>query len=115
MSRDEAFAALSVRGATRAVVQFSGGNDEGGPDLVRLFAGQRVLGELTCARANHPTPGEIADEELADGLSEPIYDQYGSFAGDYEVNGEVIWDLSDRTVLMVKAERAEWEHIEEHL
>jgi hypothetical protein len=115
-SREQVFEQLIARGATRAIVEFSGGNDEGGPDRVRLLGAQGELPELTiCASFKDPTPEETADEALTEGLSQPIYDQYGTFAGDFEVTGELIWDLDNRTVEMVKDEREHWEHTEEYL
>ena len=39
-------AAIIGRGATKAVVTFSGGNDEGGADSIRLFDGDTKVTEL---------------------------------------------------------------------
>jgi hypothetical protein len=116
LSRDDVFSELARVGAIRAVVEFSGGNDEGGPDRVRLFTADGELTDLTvCAQPNEPTPQEAAEEKLADALSEPIYDRYHTFAGDFEVAGELIWDVIDRTVQMVKDEREDWDHSEEYV
>ena len=116
MTRQQVFAALSSRGASRAVVEFSGGNDEGGPDAITLFAGQDPL----CTLPAWPPGGEVtatekADAELADALSDPVFEQYGTFAGDFDVTGEVIWDVQERTVQMIRDERSDYEHSEAYL
>jgi len=112
MSRPEVFAGLASRGADRAVVQFSGGNDEGGPDSIALYKGEEEI----CALSTWPSREEVedapADARLVDALSEPVFQEYGTFAGDFDVTGEVIWDVAERTVRMVKDERADYEHSE---
>lgn len=114
LTREQAFEQLIARGADRAVVQFSGGNDEGGPDHIRLFAGERELPELAVyVSARNPSAAEQAEETLSDVLSRPIYERYGTFAGDFEVAGELTWDVQQRTVLMNREEREEWAHSEE--
>ncbi len=114
MSRTEVFAALASLGADVAVVLFSGGNDEGGPDSITLYRGEEELYALPTWHGG----GELvagADPELPDALSEPVFDAYGSFAGDFDVCGEVIWELKGEKVKIVKNERADYEHSEEYL
>jgi hypothetical protein len=114
MSRSAVFAALKSRGADRAVVAFSGGGDEGGPDSITLYTGEQELSTL-------PTwPGTSKDAvdtdiELADALSDPISKEYGSFAGDFDVTGEVIWQTEGETVKLTKDERANYEHSEDYV
>lgn len=90
MTREQVFNALQQRDVTRAVVEFSGGNDEGGADAIYLI--------------NDTTGGRIEiDEDYEDfgpALAEPIYRRYHSFAGDFFVSGEVEWRVADRTVIM---------------
>jgi hypothetical protein len=113
LDRPGVFAALKRLGADRAVVQFSGGNDEGGPDSITLLTGENVLRTL-------PTWWQGGEEDaqliaLSDALSAPVFEAYGTFAGDFEVSGEVIWDVAGRTVQMIRDERSEFEHFEELL
>jgi hypothetical protein len=113
LDRAGAFAALVRLQADRAVVEFSGGNDEGGPDSIAVFKGDQTVRTL-------PTwwqPGD-ADEHLgvlSDALSAPVFEIYGTFAGDFEVSGEVIWDVHTRTVQMIRDERSDYEHSEDYL
>ncbi len=116
MTRKQVFAALVSRGASRAVVQFSGGNDEGGPDSITLFTREEALGTLpTWPSGRESTAAEKADLELADALSAPVFEEYGTFAGDFDVTGEVIWDAGTQTVQMIRDERSEYEHSEAYL
>jgi hypothetical protein len=113
LDRSGAFQALARLGADRAVVEFSGGNDEGGADAITLFRREDVLRTL-------PTAWQGSDPEkhlvpLSDALSDPVFEAYGTFAGDFDVTGEVIWDVPAKTVQMVRDERSEYEHIEESL
>ena len=113
LDRAGAFAALQRLGADRAVVEFSGGNDEGGPDTITLFKGEETLRTL-------PTWWQAgdADEELvplSDTLSDPVFEVYGTFAGDFDVTGEVLWDVAAQTVEMIRHERSGYEHFEELL
>ena len=40
-------------------------------------------------------------DELAYALEAPVWDRFGSFAGQPSVRGEVIWTGADRTVVIV--------------
>ena len=55
------------------------------------------------------------DAELADALSDPVFKEYGGFAGDFDVTGEVIWETEGETVKLAKDERANYEHSETYL
>jgi hypothetical protein len=117
MTRPEVFAELASRGADRAVVEFSGGNDEGGPDSITLYKGESGVGGLSASAyaGADSTAEERADAELVASLSQPIYDAYGGFDGDFDVNGEVIWDAEEKTVQMIRDERSDYEHSEDYL
>jgi len=117
MTRAVVFDALKSRGADRAVVAFSGGGDEGGPDSITLFIGEEELSTLSLLGHNGETSKDAVDtdEELVDALSEPIFDEYHGFAGDFDVMGEVVWEIDGNTVKMVKDERASYEHSEAYL
>ncbi|RDJ34924.1 MAG: hypothetical protein DWQ19_08805 [Crenarchaeota archaeon] len=101
MNRQEAFEELVRRGMAEAKVEFSGGGDEGGVDNVIL----------TDDKGNHheisPYQCDSKDEEFIEALSEPIDNEYGSFAGEFQVSGCVIWNVADKKVRMQKAE-TEW-------
>ena len=113
MTKEQVFAELASRGADRAVVEFSGGNDEGGPDSITLHHGETTLCTLSAwPCAQDATDGEAADVRLADALSAPVFDVYHTFAGDFDVTGEVIWNVEDATVRMIRDERADYEHSE---
>jgi hypothetical protein len=67
----------------RAVLlTFSGGNDSGGVDEVRVLM------------TNGVEPVELGPK-LRDSLADPLYAEFGSFAGEYSVEGNLLWDLSD--------------------
>jgi hypothetical protein len=115
MTRQHIFADLASRGADRAVLRFSGGNDEGGPDTITLYKGEDRVGALSpSAYAGvDSTASQKAEAALVAWLSQPIYDQYGGFDGDFDVYGELIWDVTERTVQIVGEERSEYSHFEE--
>jgi hypothetical protein len=52
---------------------------------------------------------------LADALSDPVFEAYGTFAGDFDVTGDVIWDVEEKTVQMIRDERSDYEHSEDYL
>jgi hypothetical protein len=117
LDRAGVFEALERLGADRAVVEFTGGNDEGGPDSITLYNAQNNAGELSpLAYASiESTAAQRAEAELVAFLGQPIYDQYGGFDGDFDVYGELVWDVRAKTVQMIRYERSEYEHIEEWL
>jgi hypothetical protein len=116
MTRAEVFAELVRRGADRALVEFSGGNDEGGPDAITLCTGEAPVCTLCLWPCeSDPTAEQLADARLADALSDPVFEIYGTFAGDFDVSGEVIWNVGDTTVQMIRDERSDYEHSEDYL
>jgi hypothetical protein len=40
-------------------------------------------------------------DELTFALEAPVWDRYGTFAGQPAIRGDVIWTLADRTVVIV--------------
>lgn len=115
VTRAGVFAELASRGADRAVVQFSGGNDEGGPDSITLYKGEAEMRTLLTWPCEEDAASTKADVRLADALSDPVFEEYGTFAGDFDVTGEVIWEVGEKTVQMIRDERADYEHSESYL
>ena len=118
MNRSEAFAELRKRGIAKVVVSFSGGGDEGGCDDITLFnaEGAKVgtlqeeyIGDRWDATLQKwvPMGDRTADGDLADVLCKPVYDKYYTFAGEFHVNGEVVWDVAKGTVNMQGSESVE--------
>jgi len=49
------------------------------------------------------------NDQFHQGLAGPIWEQYGSFAGDFSVNGKLIWDLKTNTIIDEGSEEVrEW-------
>jgi hypothetical protein len=108
VTRYEAFKALAKIGFSKARVSFSGGNDEGFVDGIFLenvdgtpgprweeFSGYRsesVPGSLI--KKCWPATDKTVQEELSEALAAPVYDTFGSFAGEYYVSGEFVWDVA---------------------
>ena len=44
-----------------------------------------------------------------------MFDVYHTFAGDFDVTGEVIWDVQAQTVQMSRDERSDYVHSEDYL
>ena len=84
---------LERRGATIAVVPFSGRAGHGGTTgtitLSRLHGGELTAVERWSGR-----------DELALALDGPVWDRYGQFAGHPRIRGTVTWTLADRCILI---------------
>lgn len=114
ISRSEVFRRLGELGADQGIVEFSGGNDEGAPDSIVLRRGGEAIRELI-SWPEPPHSCTAAEAQLIDALTAPVYEIYGTFAGDFDVTGEVIWDVPARTVQMIRDERSEYEHSEDYV
>jgi hypothetical protein len=79
---------LERRGATVAVVPFSGRAGSGGK-----------VGKIAL-RGRHGDQPFAPDDELAFALAAPIWDRYGSFAGHPALRGSVTWTLTDRRIVI---------------
>jgi hypothetical protein len=114
MDNAEVFRKIRERGAVRAFVEFSGGNDEGGAESIALHDGEgREVGKV---EGGNPggywdpekrrfvevalTPEQRAEAEFAQALEGPVYEEYGTFSGDFSVSGRVTWDAEKGTVKM---------------
>lgn len=127
MSQNEVFDALEKRGVKTAQVHFSGGDDSGSIEYIMLHMPdgttvelpvpnwyyQYSNGKCQVMRSVPKADGSwesvpyvpMPDDELADGLMEPVENRYGSFAGDYSVDGNVMWDVKERKAKFEVTER----------
>lgn len=126
MDKKEVFDLLHDRGIKKVVVSFDGGNDEGGVSSITLEHSDDTTSEMnewypsstydpetrTWKESSPPSK----DEELSKALCKPVYDKYSSFAGEFYVNGEVIWDVVSRKATMSGDEEvSSYEPFEEEL
>jgi hypothetical protein len=84
---------LERRGATIATVPFSGRAGRGGSTDVIVLS-RREGDELVDVERWH------SRDELAHALEAPVWDRYGTFAGQPSVRGSVIWTVDDRRVVI---------------
>ncbi len=136
--KNQAFDNLRQLGIVTVTIEFSGGNDEGGPDSVVALnaAGDEVdlsrsdayehgewnpttkswkkVGWVMREGAGQrpATAAEIASAQLADCLEQPIYDEYGGFDGDFSVSGTLTWDVGAEKVTMTRSEQ-QWSDAED--
>lgn len=108
-AKTKLFAALREAGASRLEADYSGGNDEGGVNGIKLFDAEGV--ELTAPDSwveRDPKPGDqewaIRDGkvseyhplwEAADGM---LSTEYGSWAGEFRAYGTLFADLKENRV-----------------
>jgi hypothetical protein len=109
--QQEAFDRLKKFGVATAVVHYSGGNDDGGAEGISTVMADGTSGEIKQHYLEwqhvpgkgmvqpNGYPEEVREEaELADLLVAPVYRRWGSFAGEFYVSGEVIWDVTKHKV-----------------
>ena len=93
VSRAAVWDELERRGASVATVPFRGrAGQRGEIDVIRL---QRVRGE-----ESHEVRLWPDSEELANALAAPVWDRFGTFAGQPLVRAEVIWTVDRRSVVI---------------
>lgn len=88
--------ALTERGFKWARAEFSGGNDSGGCEHI-----EAIRDDMSVEVINWGDP-------LFSLLSEPVYDRYGSFAGPFDVDGTIRYDVPEGTVVMVEYDERAW-------
>jgi hypothetical protein len=118
ITKEEVLVELKNRGIKEARVRFSGGNDSGSveyidflmhDDTCKEVAEMPMYYESWCngvttyyryGKGKGYEPIEerevyvpTAEEKLLDTLTRPVYDRYGSFAGEYDVSGMVVWTV----------------------
>jgi hypothetical protein len=110
MSRDLVFVALAKKGIARVEVEYNGGNDEGGVDQITFFdKDDKKIGEMQEYYGGHmfwdeatksykPAAPPNEEQRLSQALCAPVYDKYGSFAGEFYVNGTLTWDVAKKKI-----------------
>jgi len=118
ITKEEVFVELKNRGIKEARVHFSGGNDSGSVEYVDFLMHDNTCKEVyempmyyeswcngvttyyRYGKGKGYEPIEerevyvpTAEEKLLDTLTRPVYDRYGSFAGEYDVSGMVVWTV----------------------
>ena len=105
-NREDIYLLAAAAGAVRIAGEFSGGNDEGGYEMITLYNAQG------CSIQGVDTGW---DSEIGKAM-EPFLDQWGSFAGEFHVHGTVHVDVTARKVKIDYAESTEvWESHEVEL
>lgn len=99
-TKAKVFEMLKARGATKAVLHYQGGNDEGGVDDVHLFIRPAVGGEPISVDLDPYSYSGGPDAELVALLEEPIDSKYGSWAGEFSAYGTLTWDAEAGTVVL---------------
>jgi hypothetical protein len=94
MNNTQVFAEITKRGAVVARVGFSGGDDDGGCDYIHL---ENAEGEkLSEIHVDVSIENDTEDGKFALALYGPANDQFGSYAGEFHVHGDVVWDTRTR-------------------
>lgn len=96
----ELMAELRAKNIATLTMHFDGGNDEGGINshYVRLVGDEQDL-DYQAGSALFPMDWEKYQEFEASFL-----DRWGSFAGDFSVNGTIVWDVEKNQVRMEYSE-----------
>ena len=114
--RDEAWAMRKLKETlwegeiiVKVSVDYSGGNDDGSINrvTVELASGREcdwsepnVRGSWDREKKAIVFSRELTElEELYFAVVKPVEDQYGSFAGDFSVDGTIVWDVVNNQVL----------------
>jgi len=106
ITKQQVFAAMNELGVIRAVADFSGGNDEGGVNSVALYRTgdeneqPERLDAYEYSSWGDETKKATPQGMIVQGLEGPVDGKYGSFAGEFYVNGTVTADLAAGTLEM---------------
>lgn len=94
INKELIFSELTAKNINSVHIGFSGGNDEGGADdmVIRRNNGDEEKSDFW---RNLST---IIPSDIVEKLTEPIYDKWGGFAGDFQVYGTLIWDVEKKDV-----------------
>lgn len=108
LNKERTFELLRKKGAVKAVLEFSGGHDEGNVDSITLVladgstqklevwycGGYTINAEAGYGSPNYYVPLSTPaneDEELSDLLQGPVNEQFGSWGSVPYTSGEVVW------------------------
>lgn len=111
-TKGQAINVLLMHDVVKCVIDYSGGNDEGGVDSIKVtYAdGREELNPSWCQRtyaAMVPNPdtgkwerktltrAQMYANQVADIIEHPVYDRYYSFAGDFYVEGTLVYDVPE--------------------
>lgn len=140
LTESEVFARLKELGAAKALVTFEGGNDDGGVTHIDLVDAKgkkicqvndhyqkpalnedgstRMVERVSSNGRTYRTPeyeplSEEQEKEnaLYQALGGPVYERFGSFAGEFEVHGTVTWDVETQEVDM-DGQQSTWEPLD---
>lgn len=100
--KSEVFEFIKRKGGDKAVVYYSGGNDEGGVDRIVILKGDKMVCRLQESCFENPS----SEDRFLNRLTAPVYDRYDDFAGEFYVDGEVVWDINSKTCKNEANERA---------
>lgn len=108
--KNDTFAALRALNVAKVEITFSGGDDQGGPDSTTFVLNDSQT--INCPwqmvwPERDLTPQETAINDYLDFLEAPIYERWGGFAGEFYVEGTLIWDVASETCRMWGTERVE--------
>lgn len=112
-TRARAWEMLAELGAVKADVEYSGGHDEGGVDGIAITLGDGSrLDTCDWPRDEEKNP----HWRLAELLALPVYEKYYSFAGEFSVHGNVVWDVAEKKVMLDGSETVEeWNTVSEEV
>lgn len=88
LTTDQIFKELKGRGATRAVVDFYGGGDEGYVEDIKLY-------DVEGTEIDSITEDEV---EIYDSIYQMLSDEWNGFNGDTDVNGKMVWDIHAKKI-----------------
>lgn len=119
--KNKAMSILKARGIRQAMVEYNGGHDEGYVAVIATRTdGTRyeLPRHSTYSGYNQPpvklTPEQEADNELMELLTNPVYNEWYSFAGEFYVNGYYLWDVEANKVTKSQdVETPSWENFTE--
>ncbi len=130
MTREEVMAKIKEMGGVQAIVDFHGGGDEGHIESVYIYSKQvrtkegLADQELDILKNSHVatiqehytgnrfdqesqqwikieiTPEQVQETRLFEAITEPVNEEFGSFAGEFSVDGVVVWDVELDSVWM---------------
>ena len=116
----EALGMLKAVGVSRVNLRFYGGHDSGDVEEVTVeiddpgitFQYDELFGDHDIGHTKtddeRPHSFTTAKIRLKDALADPIWSKYGSFAGDYSVSGNLVYDCVKSTVEL-SGEESSWD------